>query len=82
MKITKDTGISLGVLAIIIPFLFFFWNSKADKEEVKEVKTEAKELVEDVDENENVNISQTVLIEQISKTVDLLNQKIDKELAR
>lgn len=82
MKITKETTISLGTLIAILPLAFWFFTKKADVSYVEKVEKKAEIIKEEIDKEENVNISQTVLIEQISKTVDLLNRKIDKELKK
>lgn len=73
--IKKDTGISLGALAIIVPMLFWFVTTKADKVMVEKMD-------EEVDQEENINIQQqglidsnTKLIERQTKLLDILLEK-------
>jgi hypothetical protein len=57
---------------------------KADTKNMKEdvVKLEAKmeNTTEEINENEKIDIRQSVLLEQVTETLKALNKKIDKEL--
>lgn len=78
---------NIGVIVTISLFLigiFVMWGKIQAQNEMNLTKTEkleekVEETEEEVNENEKVDIKQTVLIEQIAKTLEKLNNKIDKE---
>lgn len=75
MKITKDSTVSISLLALIIPAFLWFNNTKADKEEVKEAKVKIQENAEELNEKDLLDLKQTMIIEKLDK-------KLDMELAR
>lgn len=63
MKLTKESSISIGLLVVLIPGFLWFFNKveeKADKAEVKEIEEIAEEA-------EDINIKQSIYIEQIQQ---------------
>lgn len=48
------------------------------REDVEEVEEKVYVAKEEIDEEEKVNVKQTVLLEQMTRTLDNLNKKIDK----
>ncbi len=82
----KNVGlVSGGVsLAFLINFAIGYGEVQEkvvrNKEEIVEVKANVAKNVEDIDIEENLNITQTTLLQGLTKSVDRLNEKIDKEL--
>ena len=85
VNMLKTASVVVGVLAVLLGAAIGYGQLQGTvedtEEKVAEVKEEVKEVEDKAEENENINIAQTVLLEQLSKTVDLLNQKVDKELS-
>jgi len=84
MKLNKDTGISIGLVALLVPGVLFFNNSKADKADVKEQQSKIEAQQERIVETEKRDIQQSMYIEQISsnqmkflESLDKLNQKLE-----
>ena len=76
-------GISLG---LIITLAIGYGEVKKDVShnigDIKEVRVEVAKNTEDIDEEENLNIKQTTILDSLAKTVDALNRKLEKELAQ
>ena len=70
MKINKDTGISIGVLAIVAPIVIFLL-TRASRSDVEVMKDR-------VVENEKVDIKQSMLIDNATKTLERINKQLDE----
>ena len=82
MKITKDTGISVGALVIL--FGVFSWvtdkiETKADKEEVKEVEVKVEKTKDELVERKLIDKEQSIHIKQMQQNQRLFIKEF-KEL--
>lgn len=77
-EITKNTGISVGVVALIMPLLFWFSTVKADKKDVDKLEGDVEKAEEDIVEGEKRDIKHANLMENIQKTQERIIKSIDK----
>ncbi len=84
----RGTGLAGGGAALVFIFNFAVSYGEVKKdvvyntERIVEVKKEVKGNTDDIDIEENVNIEQTTLLKGLTATVNGLNQRIQKELAK
>ena len=77
MKITKDTGVSIGALAIVLPLAFLFFTSKADTKKVEKIEIEVDEQENRIEENEKVDMRQTILMDNMAATLERVNKRLE-----
>lgn len=79
-------GVIVTVVLFLIGYFVAFGRIQAQTESIKEAveknETKTEEVEDKVVENEQVDVEQTVTLKYIQQTLEILNKKIDKELAQ
>ena len=81
-KITIPLAIAGLIVAGLIGAGALLTRATHTEEQVKEIKTEVKEVREEIKDNDMIDVRQSVLIEGATSTLEKLNRRLDKELAR
>ena len=81
----KTISIPVVAIGLITTILIAYGGMKvtvtATEKKVNQLESKVEETKEELTDNEKIDVEQSVLLKEIYKSVDKLNQKLDKELS-